>query len=122
MNPKKIKCPQKKAYKQAGKQKSTKQNEHTGVAFKLLLHNGTLNLGLDNLKLKLPQLAPHLFLSKLASRADEEAEEEDEDDDDDGSGEPFARQGNWMCETPTSRSRAAISTARECLQWLPGQC
>lgn len=110
MNPKKIKCPQKKAYKQAGKQKSTKQNGHTGVAFKLLLHNGTLNLGLDHLKLK---------FSELASRADEEEEEED---DDDSSGEPFAMQGDRMCKTPTSRSRAAISTAREYLQWLPGQC
>lgn len=119
MNPKKIKCPQKKAYKQAGKLKSTKQNGHTGVAFKLLLHNGTLNLGLDHLKLKLSELAPHLFLSKLASRADEEEEEED---DDDRSGEPFAMQGDRMCKTPTSRSRAAISTAREYLQWLPGQC
>lgn len=120
MNPKRIKYLQKKAYKQAGNQKSTKQNGHTGVAFKLLLHSGTLNLGLDHLKLKLSELAPHLFLSKLASRADEE--EEEEDDDDDGSCEPFAMQGDWMCKTPTSRSRAAISTARKCLQWLPGQC
>ena len=110
----------------------------TGVAFSatvllgtltVLPRNGTHNLALDHLKLS--ELAPPplinitrappflLFLSILASRAAGLAcEEQEGDEDDDEGNEPFALHaaGHWMCKTPASSSRAAISTAQN---WIP---
>lgn len=132
-NPKNHRCHLNQACKNTKTHKTKNENMgiHTGVAFSatvllgtltVLPRNGTHNLALDHLKLS--ELAPPplinitrappflLFLSILASRAAGPACEEQEGDEDEGN-EPFALHaaGHWMCKTPASSSRAAISTA-----------